>query len=357
MRAALALAALTGREIEITDIRAGRSNPGLAPQHLTGVRALAEIADARVEGAELRSRRLRFRPGGLRPGRYAWDVAEETPSAGSVTLVLQAVLPVLALAEGSSRLTIAGGTHVEWSPPVHYARGVLAPALSALGIGLEIELREWGWYPEGGGEISVTVDPIRRPAAAAWEGRGRLTSISGRSVAGSLPSHIARRQAEAARARVREGIGSEGPDPEIEASTVASPGRGTICYLQAGYERSPPAGFTALGRKGRPAEEVGRAAADALLGHHRSGAAVDLHLADQLFPFLALADGTSSFTVPEVSGHLRTVAGLCGGIVGSRHRFHEDPDDGGPARASVEGVSRHDAAPKTRTDGDARDDT
>ena len=106
LRTTLTLAALTGRPVRIERIRAGRRKPGLRPQHLTAVRAAAAVCGARLEGDELGSQTLTFAPAGPpSPGQYSFDVATAAQggSAGSVGLVLQAVLLPLALAGGDSQ--------------------------------------------------------------------------------------------------------------------------------------------------------------------------------------------------------------------------------------------------------------
>jgi len=270
----------------------------------------------------------------LTPGRicssdYQFDVAAERPSAGAVTLVLQALLPVLAFADGTSRVRLKGGTHVEWSPSFHYLDQVLRPALAAVGVRFRVKLRNWGWYPRGGGEVEVEIDPVDQLATVDWTTRGTLRSITGVSVVSDLPSHIAQRQAHAA----RDLLGGALPKVpvDIEGRTIEDSGQGTLCFLLAEYGgggdgklRPSAAGFSVLGRRGKSAEAVGREAAKALLSHHRSGAALDDHLSDQVLPFLALASGSSRYTAPRVSGHLRTNALVCERLLDIRVGLHED---------------------------------
>src|SRR6266852_1439285 len=91
LRTALSLALVTGQSFEIENIRAGREKPGLLRQHLTAVLAAVEIGNAKVEGAILGSKTLRFHPNEIRPGNYRFAVG----TAGSGTLVLQTILPAL----------------------------------------------------------------------------------------------------------------------------------------------------------------------------------------------------------------------------------------------------------------------
>ena len=147
LRAALSLAVAVRRPVALTRVRARRSKPGLQPQHLAVVRALAAISDAEVSGDALGSTELRFAPRTLRGGDYRFDVGAIKASAGSVSLLFQALLLPLTLASGPSRLTLVGGTHVPSSPPVHYLTAVFLPALAGTGVDARLALRRWGWYP------------------------------------------------------------------------------------------------------------------------------------------------------------------------------------------------------------------
>ncbi len=310
VRTSLALSAITGRPVTLERIRAGRRKPGLAAQHLTGVRAAAEICGARLTGDALGSQTLRFEPTGApRAGDYRFDVAAASRggSAGATSLVLQTVLLPLTLAGGDSTVTIAGGTHVAWSPPFDYLRDVWLPALEPAGVRAQLELEHWGWYPVGQGEIRARIQglggPDRRLHPIELRNRGPLRQVTGRAVGSRLPEHIPRRMAEHASAR----LDAEGVATRIDVETARAACPGTGLFLTARYARAG-AGFSALGRRGKPAEGVAAEAASAFLDHHHSGAAVDQHLADQLILPACLAEGDSSFTVSRVTAHLATNA-------------------------------------------------
>ena len=323
LRTALSLAVRLGRPVALENVRARRSKPGLQPQHLTTVRALARVSDAEVTGAALGSTAIAFVPHALRAGSHRFDVGAERGSAGSVALVLQALLLPLAAAAAPARLVLVGGTHVPWSPPVHYIADVFLPALRALGIEAEIVLRRWGWYPRGGGEVEATVRP-GAPRTLTLEHTDPGAPWTGVSAVSRLPRSIAERQ----RHRALERLAAAGVAAEIEVVEDASAlGPGTLVFLAARGR----AGFSALGRRGVPAEQIADEAVDALLAHRASGAAVDTHLADQMVPFLALAPGESTFTCATISSHLATVAWVVEQLLPVRIALEE----GRPARVRV----------------------
>ena len=303
LRTALALAVALGRPVALECVRVRRPKPGLRPQHLTVVRALAAIGDAEVTGDAIESTALRFTPHGLRAGEWRFDIGASTPSAGSVSLLFQALLLPLLRADTPSRLTLVGGTHVPWSPTVHYLTTVFLPVLASLGLTARVDLHRWGWYPAGGGEIEAHITPARRFAGLTATAPPDPLVITAVSAVSRLPRSIAERQRRQAEARL-EAAGLRAAFAVVEDPTARTPG--TALFLGVPGR----AGFAALGRRGVLAERVADEAVDALLDWRATGAALDGHLADQLVPFLALADGPSAFTCPRLSGHLRTVAWL-----------------------------------------------
>jgi RNA 3'-terminal phosphate cyclase (ATP) len=319
LRTALSLAVALGRPVRLVRIRARRRKPGLQPQHLAVVRALAMISDGEVSGDALGATELTFVPRGLRAGAYRFDVG----TAGSVSLLFQALLPPLTLARAPSRLALVGGTHVPMAPVAHYLIEVFLPALGEAGVEADLTLRRWGWYPAGGGEIEATVAPA--------QGRGfrlvppaRDAPLHGLSAVSRLPRSIAERQRDRALARL--GAASVAADIAVE-EVAGARGPGTLLFLATRGR----AGFFALGRRGVPAERIADEAVEALLAHRTSGAAVDEHLADQLVPVLALARAGSEYTCPRITLHLRTVAWVVEQLAPVRVVLEE----GTPARVRI----------------------
>ncbi len=306
LRTALSLAAITGRAVRVEHIRARRPNPGLRPQHLTAVRALAQVCAAEVTGDQVGSREVTFAPT-LPPqaGVYRWEVG----TAGSVSLIFQALLWPLALAEGRSEVTLVGGTHVEWSPPIEYLQQVYLPTLegalaSSTGRPIAtIEVERWGWYPRGGGVIRTRIEGSVGLRGLRLLDRGALRRVKVLSVASNLPEHVRRRQADRADFMLRK----RGIKAEVESISAPSPGRGTAVFILARY-RDAQAGFTAYGRLRKPAERVAEEACRAFFRYHKRGRPVDAHLGDQLLLPLCLAGENSEYAVEEVTQHLLTRA-------------------------------------------------
>lgn len=288
MRTAVGLSMLTGTPIQIKNIRANRPRPGLAPQHLVGLRAAARISNAEIKGDSVGSTRVSFHPGEVQGGRYKIDIG----TAGSISLVLQLLLPAALRAQDSIYLQIRGGTDVRWSPPIDYLVNVTLPALGAMGLRAEIEVLQRGYYPEGGGEVNATLHPskIQRTRFRADAG-----PVYGVVHMRNLPGHVVDRQASTARKLLFEA----GYEASIERDVGDAPSTGTGIVLWRGFT-----GGSSLGERGKRAEEVAREAVESLVRELDSGATVDTYLADQLIPYVALAGG--EYTVREVSSHTST---------------------------------------------------
>lgn len=299
LRTALILSALFKRSLTLHHIRARRKNPGLGYQHLMAVNAWAEISGAKVEGNIIGSQKLTFIPAEIRPGNYQFRIG----TAGSVTLLLQALLLPLGLSQKGSRLILEGGTHVPWSPPFHYLSEVLFPVLRSMGMSMQGKIHQWGWYPKGRGVMEVEIQPIRSLKPISLLERGSLKGIRGLSASSLLPKDVGERQREEALRRIEKEMKMEAEIAILP--DIPSKGPGSFLFLVAESEGGL-AGFSSLGRKGKRAEEVAREAVDALKDYLKAGGCVDPHLADQLIPYMAIADGSSFFTTTRITEHLLT---------------------------------------------------
>lgn len=298
LRTSLALAAILRRPVKIHHIRGGRKRAGLRPQHLMAVKAMASITGAQVKGAEIGSTDLLFVPREIKPADYSFDVG----TAGSTSLVLQGMLPALFLCGSGSRIVITGGTHVPWSPCFHYLREVFVPSIQAMGGSVSLEIERWGWYPKGGGKVIASISPLSHFRPIERLSRGKVRDVFGLSAVSNLPEDICKRQRDQVLKRLRDhGI----QIARMDVMNAPSPGTGTLVFLRLRFENAI-AGFTALGKRGKRAERVADEACAELFGFTASGAAVDLHLADQLVLYMALAQGQSSILVDRITAHLRT---------------------------------------------------
>jgi RNA 3'-phosphate cyclase len=299
LRTALALSAILRKPFTLFHIRSKRKNPGLQAQHLAAVEALARITDAQTEGVRLGSQRITFIPQKILPGEYQFEVR----TAGSVTLLLQAIFLPLCFSEGISSVTLIGGTHVLWSPSFHYLSKVFLPTLEGLGVSASPVIEKWGFFPKGGGRIGVKINPVQELKPISLVDRGSLKTIRGISAISNLPKRVAERQKEQALKRIQRELQIVGEIAILD--NVHSNGPGSFLFLLAEYQRVS-AGFSSLGVKGKPAERVADEAVDSLKDYLESDGCADPFLADQVVPFMALAKGNSSITTIRITEHLLT---------------------------------------------------
>jgi RNA 3'-terminal phosphate cyclase (ATP) len=299
LRTALALSAILRKPFTISHIRSERKNPGLQAQHLEAVKALAQITEAQTEGVKFGSQKITFIPQKILSGEYQFEVE----TAGSITLLLQAIFLPLCLSKGVSSLTMIGGTHVPWSPSFHFFSEVFLPTLKRIGVSAEAAIEKWGFFPKGGGRIRLDINPVREFKPIALIDRGSLRKIHGISAISNLPRHVAVRQKEQALKRIQRELQINGEVTILD--DVPSNGTGSFLFLLAEFE-SGLAGFSSLGFRGKPAEKVADEAVDSLKDYLESDACIDPYLADQLASFMALAKGNSSFTTARITEHLLT---------------------------------------------------
>jgi RNA 3'-terminal phosphate cyclase (ATP) len=311
LRTSTALAALLGEPVEIYNIRKNRSNPGLAPQHLAGIKALQDMVDGEVKGAEIGSTKVAFYPGRRGSGRFTID----TKTAGSITLILQTLLIPGIFSRDGVELDIRGGTDVKWSPPIDYVKRVFLPILKKMGVSADVEIIKRGYYPKGSGRVVVTMPPVERlkPLKAA-EG-GSLGGVKGLSHSLNLPAHIVERMANSARDALEYKCSIE-----LECGSGLSTGCGIALWAE--FQNSV-LGASALGAPGKPAEKVGREAAKGLLEEIESGATLDTFMGDQVIPYMGLADGTSETTVKKLTGHIQTNICVVEKILGVKYDIVE----------------------------------
>lgn len=280
LRTALALSIVTGTPFRMIDVRARRPKPGLQRQHLTAVRAAAAISDADVEGDEVHSTALVFRPGRVRPGTWRFDIG----TAGSTNLVLQTVLPPLVRADRPSDVTIDGGTANVAAPSTPFLQRAFAPLLARTGPRLDLELRRWGFYPAGGGRIVAHISP-GPPAPLSLLERGPVRAMRATAVVSGLHPRARIPERELAVLRERFPLAAE------EIVEVERPiGPGNMVWLEVETEGATEV-FAGHGQRGVPAETVAASVADEAEDWLRHDVPVACHLADQLLVPLALGAG------------------------------------------------------------------
>lgn len=294
----LALAAALRRPVRVVNIRANRPVPGLKAGHVAAFHALAQLCDGEVDGATLGSTSVELRPGVTLGGEYTFAIE----TAGPVTLLAQALLPAAAASHQPFTLHLRGGTNVAWSPQWDDFVHVHVPLLRRLGVVVEPQLGRRGFFPQGGGEVTLRVETPGFHHVDLTE-PGELRALKAVVPSHGLPRHIMER-ASLSIAEMLHDVRKV----DIETDFHRGPGTGMAVALRAECQNTV-LGADAVGRKGVRVEDVVAQAATALRAELRAGAGVDVHQADQLAIFMALAGG-GSYTTRMLTPHARTVLDL-----------------------------------------------
>lgn len=296
LRSALGLSMVTGTPFRMVKIRAKRSRPGLLRQHATSVEAARQVSNADVDGLELGSQTLVFRPRAPKAGSYELAIG----TAGATMLVLHAILPALLAAEGESEVRLSGGTDAMAAPPVDHVEKVYLRWLHAMGIEAELVVERRGYYPAGGGRVVFRVrGGSLRPFEHLERGAHRATRVVCR-VAGSVPHVVAERELGTIGAR----LGLE--RREMVADFVDSLGPGNTLHAELEFEHGMEL-LSVVGRREVSSEHV----ANELANHVDRFLAADVpyyeHSADQLMLLMALA-GRGAYRTVALTEHSTTQA-------------------------------------------------
>jgi RNA 3'-terminal phosphate cyclase (ATP) len=288
LRTALTLSLATLAPFRIEKIRAGRKQPGLLRQHLAAVRAAAQVGRAQVRGDTINSQELTFAPKEIIPGDYQFSIG----TAGSTTLVLQTVLPVLMLASQPSALTLEGGTHNPSAPPYDFLEKAFVPLLGRIGARVHTQLIAAGFYPAGGGSMKINIEPATDLQPLVLTTRGEIRRRLARAVVANLATSIAERELAVIGKALRWGASC------LKSEVVSSRGPGNVVMLEVESENVTEV-FTAFGERSIRAEAVAENAASQVRRYLALKAAVGEHLADQLLVPMVLAKGGVFTTVPS----------------------------------------------------------
>ncbi len=295
LRSSLTLSMCSGVPVEVYNIRARRSKPGLLRQHLTCVRAAAAVSDADVSGDELGAKKVLFVPGKVRAGEYRFAIG----TAGSTSLVLQTVLPALCLCDAQSVVTLEGGTHNPMAPSLDFLSHAFFPVLRRMGVSIDASLSRYGFYPAGGGRWSVTIRPGKELRALEIIDRGTPLQQQAVALLVNLPAGIGTRELGIIRRR----LGWEERQLKL-VSASNSPGQGNALSVILAYQHLTEV-ITVYGKKGLSAEKVASRAVKDTRQYLASSAPVGEYLADQLLVPMALAGG-GRFRTSEPSSHTLT---------------------------------------------------
>jgi RNA 3'-terminal phosphate cyclase (ATP) len=327
LRTAISLSAITGKPIEVSNIRANRTNPGLRPQHMAGIRIIADLFHAKSENLKVGAEWIRFSPSDkFEGGSIKFDIG----TAGSIPLILMTVVPAVSLSNNSLQIEVTGGTDVKASPTIDYIKHIVAKSYLSIGPKFSVDVLKRGYYPKGGGVVQCTIKPCKTPGTIELLATEYLEPKI-ISVCSQLPIHVAKRQISSALiALEKKDIRCSNYTASIETSI--SPGSSILVYSASDFGLY--VGGDSIGELGKRAEAVGTEAAMRFLDSTLAQATVDPFLADMLVLPLALSKGRSRYRVGRVTQHLLTSLHVVSQIMGCKYSIEQQ---GGSYIVMIEG--------------------
>jgi len=303
LRTAIALSAVTSKPCKVFNIRANRPNPGLQPQHLTCINAVSKLCNAKVIGAKIGSKEIEFCPNGIKSGKFYFDVG----TAGAVSLVLQSLIIPAIHANGKVEIRIKGGTAVRWSPSMLYFKDVFCNYLKKFGINILVDIVREGFYPKGGGLVSVKVYPYKKLNQLIILERGEFRKIDIYSVASeSLKSRkVAERQING----FKENFNFDLKKIYFKTNYVRTFSPGSYIHATVIHSNSR-LGATVLGEIGKSSESVGRECAIELKNMIEDKSPIDRYMEDQIIPYMAISTMVNKkenkIKVMQLTNHTKT---------------------------------------------------
>ena len=302
VRSAIMLSCITGKPIHLENIRKNRKKSGLKPQHLTAVRILQKISNSKIIGAEIGSSELKFIPGTIKE----MELVEDIGTAGSISLVLQMIAPILAISNKKLKLTLRGGTNVRWSPSIEYTQYVILEAYRRMGINLKISINKHGFYPKGGGEVILETFPSTVKSISLLKRQSKDVKLI------CTISNLPFTKIEKEIVRIKDQLIDNDFTVDIKMIKTNSIDRGASILIYTNDEDS------IIGTDMLFDEKEGKFPIDLEMFTNNT-LGVDNNLADMLVAPASLAQGKTVFRVPKITKHLETNLFVTSKITGCRY--------------------------------------
>ena len=350
LRNAIAYASVLQLNLQIINIRAGRSQPGLKAQHLTSLQLVAKASGATISGDHVGSQEITYTAVKEGPQQHPLRTnvfLGDTKTAGSITLVLQAIIPYALFGSFTSKTVewnFKGGTNVGMAPQYEYWEQVFLPMLlkvfpSISSNCIRPKLQRRGYFPKGGGHVQLYTQSCTLPLPAfSLVERGEVSHISIRAFfAGNCPKTVATKMAKAAKEELEHVFPIEIVSIEVVHDTPAVGSGSGIIVIATTTSGCRLAG-SAIGSPRQSPQLVGRQAAMELLKTLQCGGCVDDYLQDQLILYMALARGTSTLKAGSLTLHTQTAIEVAEKLCGARFKIQPQPTEERDSNGRLSGL-------------------
>ncbi|XP_062543818.1 RNA 3'-terminal phosphate cyclase [Armigeres subalbatus] len=324
LRMSLCFSILCKKPIRVFNIRGGRKKPGLMAQHMKGIELLRDLCNARVRGIGLGSMEIEFHPGDIGRGKFVAHVQ----TAGSVSLLLQAALPVAIFGSGAITLDLKGGTNVDMAPQVDFMTEIFRPNMERFGATFDFDLFRRGYFPKGGGHCVAHINPVQSLSSVTLVDFGTINRCFGWSfVAGAVPIRVAKDLANGAKNLLNHVYRDQINIEEYKESVDMAPDNCSGIILGIETSSGVVMGGAALGNRNKAAFETGQEAANVVKTAVHLQACVDRHVQDMLIVLMALAEGRSRIRTEPLTMHTQTAIHVAELMTKARFRVVEQPNE------------------------------
>ncbi|XP_058833929.1 RNA 3'-terminal phosphate cyclase [Topomyia yanbarensis] len=323
LRMALCFSVLCKKPVRIYNIRGGRKKPGLMAQHTKSIELLRDISNARVTGLQIGSMEIVFHPGDIGAGKFIAHVQ----TAGSISLLMQAVLPVAIFGSGSITLDLKGGTNVDMAPQVDFMTEIFRPNLEKFGATFDFDLLRRGYFPKGGGHCIVHINSVRSLRPVTLIDVGTIDRCFGWSfVSGAVPMRVAKDMADGAKNVLKRISRDEIKIDEYKESVDMAVDNCSGIILGIETSTGMVMGGATLGNRQRDSFRTGEEAANEIKSAFELRACVDRHVQDMVVVLMALANGQSKLRTEPLTLHTQTAIFVAELMTKAKFAVHEQED-------------------------------
>ncbi|MDH3278140.1 MAG: RNA 3'-terminal phosphate cyclase [Nitrosopumilus sp.] len=320
VRTAITLSSILNKPIIIKNIRQNRKNPGLKPQHFTAIKLLKKICNANLDQIKIGDTSLKFIPEEV----HTLNLKEDVGTAGSISLIFQVLIPVIAICKKKLKLTIIGGTNVLWSPTIDYTQIVLRDAYARMGINFSIDIIKRGYYRKGGGIVELEISPADKIIPINLDKR-KEKNVKIICTFSKLPIEIIHNQVNELKRKIIESDFTV--EVQIKKENALDSG---ASLMISSIDNDSIIGIDSIFDKKTKKFDID------LDKFIRNKLSVDEHLADMLVLPASLADGITKFQVESISKHLETNLFVASKITGCKYGIGKLKDG---YEVRIEGIS------------------
>ena len=320
VRTAITLSCILHKPVIVKNIRKGRKNPGLKPQHLMALKILEKICSAKLDHVKIGATNLRFVPGEVK----SVELREDVGTAGSIALIIQVLIPVVAICKKKLKLTIKGGTNVLWSPTIDYSQVILRELYSRMGINFSLKVIKRGYYPKGAGIVELEVFPSEKINSIILDKRN-TKNVKLECSYSKLPSDLITNKVKSIEKKLIEN--NFIVETKITEEQALDAG---ASLLISSIDTNSIIGIDSLFNVKQNKFDLD------LEKFMHTNYSVDEHLADMLVLPASLADGMTVFKIDKISKHLETNLFVASKITGCRYGVGRIKDG---FEVRIEGIS------------------